>query len=123
MPNFSIKTILQLMKDSQLTETQLKAGLALSSLTFKTNIESQIRSEGGIPFPVLDKFLSSDLKVHRVAGAYQSIILSDVVEGGPKAVSLVAQGKFHDQGDAEWIVIRRSLWGHNDTPCGRNGWF
>jgi hypothetical protein len=23
------------------------------------------------------------------------------------------------QRDAEWIVIRRSLWGHNDTPCGR----
>ena len=28
-------------------------------------------------------------------------------------------GEFHDQGDAKWIVIRRSLWGHNDTPCGR----
>jgi hypothetical protein len=28
-------------------------------------------------------------------------------------------GKFHGQGDAEWIVIRRSLWGRNDTPCGR----
>jgi hypothetical protein len=27
-------------------------------------------------------------------------------------------GKFHDQGDTKWIVIRRSLWGHNDTPCG-----
>jgi hypothetical protein len=29
------------------------------------------------------------------------------------------KGEFHDQGDAEWIVIRRSLCGHNDTPCGR----
>jgi hypothetical protein len=28
-------------------------------------------------------------------------------------------GKFHDQGDAKWIVIRRSLSGYNDTPCGR----
>jgi hypothetical protein len=28
-------------------------------------------------------------------------------------------GKFHDQGDAKWIiVIRRSSWGHNDTPAG-----
>jgi hypothetical protein len=28
-------------------------------------------------------------------------------------------GEFHDQGDAKRIVIRRSLWGHNNTPCGR----
>jgi hypothetical protein len=32
---------------------------------------------------------------------------------------LFALGKFHDQGDAKWIVIRRSLWGHNDI--GRPG--
>jgi hypothetical protein len=25
-------------------------------------------------------------------------------------------GKFHDQGDAKWIVIRGQLRGHNDTP-------
>jgi DNA polymerase III delta prime subunit len=29
---------------------------------------------------------------------------------------VVDKGEFHDQGDAKWIVIRRSLWGHNDTP-------
>jgi hypothetical protein len=28
-------------------------------------------------------------------------------------------GEFHDQGDAKWIVLRRSLWGHNDPPFGR----
>jgi hypothetical protein len=28
-------------------------------------------------------------------------------------------GEFHDQADAEWIVIRGLLRGHNDTPCGR----
>jgi hypothetical protein len=28
-------------------------------------------------------------------------------------------GEFHDQGDAKWIVIKRQLWGHNDTPCGQ----
>jgi hypothetical protein len=28
-------------------------------------------------------------------------------------------GEFHDQADAKGIVIRRSLWGHNDTLCGR----
>ena len=33
------------------------------------------------------------------------------------------RGEFHDQGDAKWIVIRRSLWGHNDTPFRRNGLF
>jgi hypothetical protein len=29
------------------------------------------------------------------------------------------KGEFHDQGYARWIVIRRSLRGHNDTPCGQ----
>jgi hypothetical protein len=28
-------------------------------------------------------------------------------------------GEFCDQGGARWKVIRRSLWGHNDTPFGR----
>jgi hypothetical protein len=32
---------------------------------------------------------------------------------------LETRGKFHDQGDAKWIVIRRSLWGHNDMPSRR----
>jgi hypothetical protein len=36
----------------------------------------------------------------------------------PKIVS-TSDGKFHDQGDAKWIVIRRPLKGHNDTPFGR----
>jgi hypothetical protein len=27
--------------------------------------------------------------------------------------------EFHDQADANWIVIRGPLRGHNDTPCGR----
>jgi hypothetical protein len=27
-------------------------------------------------------------------------------------------GKFHDQGDAKWIVFRGQLRGHNDTPFG-----
>jgi hypothetical protein len=26
-------------------------------------------------------------------------------------------GKFHDQGDAKWIVIREQLRDHNDTPA------
>jgi hypothetical protein len=29
------------------------------------------------------------------------------------------KGEFHDQADAEWMVIRGPLRGHNDTPCGR----
>jgi hypothetical protein len=29
----------------------------------------------------------------------------------------IPHGEIHDQGDAKWIVIRRSLWGHNDMPC------
>jgi hypothetical protein len=29
------------------------------------------------------------------------------------------KGEFHDQGAAKWIVIRRPLWGHNNTPFGR----
>jgi hypothetical protein len=33
---------------------------------------------------------------------------------------LQVQGQFHDQGDAKWIVTSRSLWGHNNMPCGRS---
>jgi hypothetical protein len=29
------------------------------------------------------------------------------------------EGKFHDQGDAKWIVFRRPLGGHNETPFGQ----
>jgi hypothetical protein len=38
--------------------------------------------------------------------------------------NITFQTKIHDQGDANWIVIRRSLWGNNNTPCGRPapGW-
>jgi hypothetical protein len=34
------------------------------------------------------------------------------------------KGEFHDEADAEWIVIRGLLRGHNDTPFGRptRGW-
>jgi hypothetical protein len=35
------------------------------------------------------------------------------------SLMLTPLGEFHDQGDAKWIVIRRLLWGHNDTPCGQ----
>jgi hypothetical protein len=31
------------------------------------------------------------------------------------------QGEFHDQGDTKWIVIRRLLCDHNDTPISRPG--
>jgi hypothetical protein len=42
-----------------------------------------------------------------------------------KCISLIRfhpkiKGEFHDKGDTKWIVIRRSLWGHNDT---RIWWF
>jgi hypothetical protein len=29
------------------------------------------------------------------------------------------EDEFHDQGDTKWIVIRRPLRGHDDTPFGR----
>jgi hypothetical protein len=29
-----------------------------------------------------------------------------------------SEGKFHDQGDTKWIVIRGKLRGHNDMPFG-----
>ena len=38
--------------------------------------------------------------------------------GGARCLRVLA-GKFHDQGDTEWIVIRGQLGGHNDTPFGR----
>jgi hypothetical protein len=37
-----------------------------------------------------------------------------------KAVKEIkANGGFDNQADAEWIVIRTQLRGHNDTPFGR----
>jgi len=40
------------------------------------------------------------------------------------AISKLVGGKFHDQGDAKWIVIRGQLWGDDDTSCGQRarGW-
>jgi hypothetical protein len=32
---------------------------------------------------------------------------------------LQMESESHDQADAEWIVIRTQLRGHNDTPFGR----
>jgi hypothetical protein len=34
------------------------------------------------------------------------------------AEEVFVSGKFHDQGDAKWMVIRGQLRGHNNTPCG-----
>jgi hypothetical protein len=31
---------------------------------------------------------------------------------------LTTKGKFHDQRDAKWVVIRGQLRGHNDMPFG-----
>jgi hypothetical protein len=31
----------------------------------------------------------------------------------------MTKGEFRDQEDAEWVVISRSLWGHNYTACGQ----
>jgi hypothetical protein len=36
-----------------------------------------------------------------------------------KAISEFERGESHDQADAEWIVTRTQLRGHNDTPLGR----
>jgi hypothetical protein len=38
---------------------------------------------------------------------------------GEMGLFWLVYGDVHDQGDAKWIVIRTSLWGHNNTPCGR----
>jgi hypothetical protein len=35
-----------------------------------------------------------------------------------RVVRLLVQGEFHDPGDANWIVVRRQLRGHNNTPFG-----
>jgi hypothetical protein len=35
------------------------------------------------------------------------------------ALLAMTDGDLHDQADANWIVIRGMLWGHNDMPCGR----
>jgi hypothetical protein len=38
---------------------------------------------------------------------------------GKRLRILSTLGEFHDQGDAEWVMIRGPLRGHNDTPFGR----
>jgi hypothetical protein len=38
-----------------------------------------------------------------------------VTDRDVKSLETIA-GKFHDQGDAKWIVIRRTLRGHDDMP-------
>jgi hypothetical protein len=38
-------------------------------------------------------------------------------------ILLVRKGKFYDQGDAKWTVIRGQLRGHNDMPQGIFGGF
>jgi hypothetical protein len=52
--------------------------------------------------------------------------MGDGGQGAPRGTlslwigaTIKTRGEFHDQGDAKWIVIRRQLRGHNDTPCGR----
>jgi hypothetical protein len=51
---------------------------------------------------------------------------SGIAEGSESAkdnveidITDIKLGKFHDQRDAKWIVIRGQLRGHNDTPFGR----
>jgi hypothetical protein len=43
----------------------------------------------------------------------------DATQTWLRVTSRGVTGEFHDRGDAKWIVIRRSLWGPNDTPCRR----
>jgi hypothetical protein len=52
-----------------------------------------------------------DPGIHLVEERQQRLV--QVPLGGGEAV-----GGSHDEADAEWILIRRPLWGHNDTPAG-----
>jgi hypothetical protein len=56
-------------------------------------------------------------------GTVQGIKLSSATET-PSNLDRKLEGGFHDRTDAEWIVIRGPLRGHNDTPFGRPtpGW-
>jgi hypothetical protein len=54
-------------------------------------------------------------------GLYHRFIameLQDKDDVEDKCAVSFEKGEFHDQGDANWIVIRRPLWGHNNMPCG-----
>jgi hypothetical protein len=50
-------------------------------------------------------------------GSLSKIIMADALAF--MAFLIFSEGEIHDQGDAKWIVNRRSLWGHNDMPCGQ----
>jgi hypothetical protein len=51
--------------------------------------------------------------------------VDEALEGTPtKTVFGAMKGKFHDQGDAKWIVIKGQSRGHNNMPFGQPtpGW-
>jgi hypothetical protein len=54
-----------------------------------------------------------------------AIVEGEVVEESTDedvVVMKIAEGKFNDQGDAEWIVIRGQLRGQNDMLSGGHPW-
>jgi hypothetical protein len=73
------------------------------------------RPESGRPSGIFCMFwlllISSVIYYHDLPDRGTSLIISQSDQ--------LPDGKFHDQGDAKWIVIRGKLRGHNNTPCGR----
>jgi hypothetical protein len=80
------------------------------------------------PHPYLPLYqtpIHHKLSVANVIGKFQGPIRNGIILHSIPTTASASQvyhkqaGEFRDQGDAEWIVITGSLWGHNDTPCGR----
>jgi hypothetical protein len=63
------------------------------------------------------KFLYTFKEFQMKSRIHYSTFLEKEIQGFCSTNSI--QGWSHDQVDAEWIVNRRQLWGHNDTPFGR----
>jgi hypothetical protein len=61
--------------------------------------------------------VSSRMKPHDTK--ILSAMISNCIEMTASISVNFTIGGSHDQADAEWIVIRTQLWGHNDTPFGR----
>jgi hypothetical protein len=86
-------------------------------------IHSFIHHRDGTGVAVL-KFVGVAEAAHEIHDAVQILerealdsSQGELAEGGSTIRRMMnGQGKFHDQGDAKWIVIRGQIRGHNDTP-------
>jgi hypothetical protein len=113
------------MKRASLLKPHLPAHLPLSrtmlsSETMNPKIKKVEYAVRG-PIVVRAAEIERELKsgVPKPFDAVTRANIGDCHAVGNQPITFIRQGKFHDQGDAEWIVIRGQLSGCNDMPSER----